>query len=44
MYDEELYHRARLVTSTEIAKIHTIDWTMELLKTDTLLTAMRANW
>ncbi|RVX08648.1 Alpha-dioxygenase 1 [Vitis vinifera] len=44
MNDEELYHRARLVTSAVIAKIHTIDWTVELLKTDTLLAGMRANW
>ncbi|CAN8322003.1 unnamed protein product [Cochlearia groenlandica] len=42
--DEELYRYARLVTSAVIAKIHTIDWTTELLKTDTLLAGMRANW
>ncbi|XP_024973694.1 alpha-dioxygenase 1-like [Cynara cardunculus var. scolymus] len=42
--DEHLYRHARLVTSAVIAKIHTIDWTVELLKTDTLLAAMRANW
>ncbi|XP_059451714.1 alpha-dioxygenase PIOX-like [Corylus avellana] len=42
--DEELYRHARLVTSAVIAKIHTIDWTVELLKTDTLLAGMRANW
>ncbi|KAH9304356.1 hypothetical protein KI387_008760 [Taxus chinensis] len=42
--DEELYRHARLVTSAIIAKIHTIDWTVELLKTDTLLAGMRANW
>ncbi|KAF2316144.1 hypothetical protein GH714_041460 [Hevea brasiliensis] len=35
---------ARLVTSAVIAKIHTIDWSVKLLKTDTLLAAMRANW
>ncbi|KAL8471414.1 hypothetical protein ACS0TY_028899 [Phlomoides rotata] len=34
--DEELYRHARLVTSAVIAKIHTIDWTVELLKTDML--------
>ncbi|XP_057983279.1 alpha-dioxygenase PIOX-like [Malania oleifera] len=44
MKDEELYRHARLVTSAVIAKIHTIDWTVELLKTDTLLAGMRANW
>lgn len=42
--DEELYRHARLVTSAVIAKIHTIDWTVELLKTDTLLAGMRGNW
>ncbi|OMO64572.1 hypothetical protein COLO4_32008 [Corchorus olitorius] len=42
--DEELYHYGRLVTSAVIAKIHTIDWTVELLKTNTLLAGMRANW
>ena len=44
MEDEELYRRARLVTSAVIAKVHTIDWTVELLKTDTLLAGMRGNW
>ncbi|XP_052195219.1 alpha-dioxygenase PIOX [Diospyros lotus] len=42
--DEDLYRHARLVTSAVIAKIHTIDWTVELLKTYTLLAGMRANW
>ncbi|XVF58125.1 hypothetical protein PTKIN_Ptkin07bG0037700 [Pterospermum kingtungense] len=44
LVEEELYRYARLVTSAVIAKIHTIDWTVELLKTDTLLAGMRANW
>ncbi|RYR56792.1 hypothetical protein Ahy_A05g022493 isoform B [Arachis hypogaea] len=39
--DKEIYRHARLVTSAVIAKIHTIDWTVELLKTDTLLAGMR---
>ncbi|XP_039139667.1 alpha-dioxygenase 1 [Dioscorea cayenensis subsp. rotundata] len=42
--DDELYHYARLVTSAVIAKIHTIDWTVELLKTDTMNAGMHANW
>ncbi|TYG72953.1 hypothetical protein ES288_D04G061800v1 [Gossypium darwinii] len=42
--DEELYRHARLITSAVIAKIHTIDWTVELLKTDMLLAGMRINW
>ncbi|MCE0481659.1 Alpha-dioxygenase 1 [Datura stramonium] len=42
--DGDLYRHARLVTSAVIAKVHTIDWTVELLKTDTLLAGMRINW
>ncbi|CAA7406857.1 unnamed protein product [Spirodela intermedia] len=42
--DETLFQYARLVTSAVIAKIHTIDWTVELLKTDTLNAGMHANW
>ncbi|XP_076954362.1 alpha-dioxygenase PIOX-like [Bidens hawaiensis] len=42
--DENLFRRARLVTSAVMAKIHTIDWTVELLKTDILLAGMRGNW
>nr|WEU50850.1 POD1 [Lonicera caerulea] len=42
--DEQLYSHAALVTSAVIAKVHTIDWTVELLKNNTLLAGMRANW
>ncbi|KAK9091718.1 hypothetical protein Sjap_024895 [Stephania japonica] len=42
--DERLYRHARLVTSAVMAKIHTIDWTVELLRTDTLMAGMRINW
>ncbi|KAK4712545.1 hypothetical protein R3W88_007058 [Solanum pinnatisectum] len=42
--DEDLYCHARLVTSAVIAKIYTIDWTVELLKTDSLLAGMRISW
>lgn len=42
--DEDLYRHARLVTSAVIAKVHTIDWSVELLKTDTLLAGLRGNW
>ncbi|KAK4800467.1 hypothetical protein SAY86_020954 [Trapa natans] len=42
--DEKLFCHARLVTSAVIAKIHTIDWTVQLLKTDTLKAGMRINW
>ncbi|ONM01359.1 Alpha-dioxygenase 1 [Zea mays] len=41
--DEELYRYARLVTSVVIAKVHTVDWTVELLKTKTMRAGMRAN-
>ncbi|THU47436.1 hypothetical protein C4D60_Mb09t15490 [Musa balbisiana] len=42
--DEALFRHARLVTSAVIAKIHTIDWTVELLKTHTMNAAMHTNW
>lgn len=32
------------MTAAVIAKVHTIDWTIELLKTDTLTAGMRINW
>eukprot|EP00392_Amoebophrya_sp_AT5.2_P018255 g18760.t1 len=41
---ERVFQSARLCVSAVIAKIHTIDWTVELLKTRTLRAAMRANW
>ncbi|XP_071706536.1 alpha-dioxygenase PIOX-like isoform X2 [Rutidosis leptorrhynchoides] len=44
MDDEHLYRHARLVTAAVVAKIHTIDWTVQLLKTDTLHAGMSANW
>ncbi|KAG9150840.1 hypothetical protein Leryth_002992, partial [Lithospermum erythrorhizon] len=42
--DEKLYQHARLVTLAVIAKVHTIDWTVELFKRDALLAGMRLNW
>ncbi len=42
--DEILYQAARLVVSAEIAKIHTIEWTTQLLYNDPLYKAMNANW
>eukprot|EP00168_Porphyra_purpurea_P000419 TRINITY_DN1045_c0_g1_i7.p1 TRINITY_DN1045_c0_g1~~TRINITY_DN1045_c0_g1_i7.p1 ORF type:complete len:362 (+),score=131.23 TRINITY_DN1045_c0_g1_i7:24-1088(+) len=42
--DEQLFRVGRLVVAAVIAKIHTIDWTVELLKTKTLYKAMNANW
>jgi hypothetical protein len=41
---EELYQAARLVVSAEIAKIHTIEWTTQLLYDEVLYLGMNANW
>jgi hypothetical protein len=42
--DEELYQVARLVISAEIAKIHTIEWTTQLLYDEPLYIGMNSNW
>ena len=42
--DERLYQVARLVVAAEIAKIHTIEWTTQLLYNEPLYAAMNANW
>ena len=42
--DDELYQIARLVVSAMIAKIHTIEWTTQLLYDDPLYKAMNSNW
>jgi heme peroxidase len=41
---EELFQIARLVVSAEIAKIHTIEWTTQLLYNEPLYRAMNSNW
>ena len=41
---DELFGVARLVVSAEIAKIHTIEWTTQLLYNEPLNLAMNANW
>ena len=41
---EELFEIARLVVSAEIAKIHTIEWTTQLLYDEALHKGMNANW
>jgi Animal haem peroxidase len=41
---DELFDVARLVVSAEIAKIHTIEWTPQLLYDEPLFKAMNANW
>ena len=42
--DERLFQAARLVISAEIAKIHTIEWTTQLLYNDALYKGMNSNW
>ena len=42
--EEELFQVARLVVSAEIAKIHTIEWTPQLLYNEPLYRGMNANW
>jgi len=41
---EELYQAARLTVAAEIAKIHTTEWTTQLLYDEVLYTGMNANW
>jgi hypothetical protein len=41
---DELFEIARLVVSAEIAKIHTVEWTTQLLYNEPLYLAMNANW
>jgi Animal haem peroxidase len=42
--DELLFEVGRLVVSAEIAKIHTIEWTTQLLYDEPLYRGMNANW
>lgn len=41
---DELFEIARLVVAASIAKIHTIEWTTQLLYDEPLFTAMNSNW
>jgi hypothetical protein len=41
---DELFEVARLVIAAEIAKIHTIEWTPQLLYDEPLYLGMNANW
>src|SRR5206468_11678533 len=41
---DELFQIARLVVAAEIAKIHTIEWTPQLLYNEPAYLAMNANW
>jgi hypothetical protein len=42
--DDELFEIGRLVVSAEIAKIHTTEWTTQLLYDEPLYLGMNANW
>ena len=42
--DDELYEAARLVVAAMIAKIHTIEWTPQLLYDEPLYRGMNSNW
>ena len=44
MSADELFEVARLVVAAEIAKIHTIEWTPQLLYDEPLYTGMNSNW
>ncbi len=44
MTDDELFEVTRLVVSAMIAKIHTIEWTTQLLYNEPLYLGMNANW
>src|SRR5437762_429676 len=41
---DDLFEVARLVVAAEIAKIHTIEWTPQLLYDEPLFLGMNANW
>ncbi len=42
--DDHLFEIARLVVAMEIAKIHTIEWTTQLLYNEPLYRGMNGNW
>ena len=42
--DDEIFQRARLVIAALIAKIHTTEWTPQLLYDEPLFLGMNANW
>jgi hypothetical protein len=42
--NDELFEIARLIVSAEIAKIHTIEWTPQLLYDEPLHIGMNSNW
>jgi hypothetical protein len=42
--DDELFELAHLIVAAEIAKIHTIEWTTQLLYNEPLYVGMNSNW
>ncbi len=42
--DEEIFQVARMVIAAEMAKIHTIEWTTQLLYDEPLFLGMNSNW
>ena len=42
--DERLYQVGRLIVAAQIAKIHTIEWTTQLLYNEPLYAGMNSNW
>ncbi len=42
--DDQLFEIARLIVAAEIAKIHTIEWTPQLLYDEPLNVGMNSNW
>lgn len=44
MSDQQIFDATRMVISALVAKVHTVDWTIELLKTDLLTVGMHTNW
>jgi hypothetical protein len=42
--DEQLFAKARLITTALVAKIHTVEWTPAILPHPIIKTAMNTNW
>lgn len=42
--DDKLYHKARLINSAIMAKIHTVEWTPNVLPNSMLYSGMLSNW
>lgn len=42
--DDQIFHKARLINSALMAKIHTVEWTPNVLPNSKLYSGMLANW